>query len=178
MLAVLASVTYLVPSSPVAFPLSLDVQIDPVGDGRLLAATGERAADLRVAVGQLTLRRLPPLDALVAVLLWMLFWGLALPVVLHLRRVFAALQRGNLFGRDTVAALRRLGIALMVAFAGRTVLLLAGSVYALRYFASEGAALYPPTVQLSGILVGLVVIVAAEVLRQAADLQDEQALTI
>lgn len=176
--AVLATLTYLVPSSPVAFLLSVDVQLDPAGDGRILTAAGERAADVRTAVGQLAFRRLPPVDALVAVLLWTLYWSLALPVVFQLRKVFIALQDGSPFGRDTVTALRRLGVAVIVAYLVRALVNVAGALYVMRFFADEGASPYPLTINFSGIFVGLVLFVAAEVLRLGADMADEQALTV
>jgi Protein of unknown function (DUF2975) len=86
-------------------------------------------------------------------------------------------------GRPLVAAnavrTRRIGYAVIAAEIARSMAIYAGSRNAMRDFAIQGVTLHSrPSLDVSAIVAGLIILVIAQVFRKGARLEEEQSLTV
>ncbi|MGD8339789.1 MAG: DUF2975 domain-containing protein [Gammaproteobacteria bacterium] len=106
---------------------------------------------------------------------------IVLYVVLQLRNIFVRLSEGEAFAGDNVSRLRRVGITVIGAYlASPLVQYFAwGAVVDEISFTTDAIRLYPAfELNPIGMLIGLGALVLAGVIREAAELKEEQRLTV
>lgn len=112
-------------------------------------------------------------------MLVLLLMFIGLLVVYHLRKIFATLAVGTPFTGENVSRIRIIGIALIAGALLKNVIQIMNGIYLSRILSMPGVETAVNTrVDLTGILMGAVVIILAEVFRYGAYLQEEQDLTV
>ncbi len=160
-------------SLPVAFTIDADTH-------RLAApGIGVDEAELWSTQGQLVFS--PHSRAAVAAWTIVLIATLALVlwVLGQLRGIFYTLRRGTPFVPANTARIRRIGWAFIVGELGRLAFTFGSSRYAMSVFAVDGLHLgHRLDFDVFAIFSGLVILVLAEVFREATRIADEQSLTV
>ena len=101
--------------------------------------------------------------------------------LVQLRAIFNALSSGSLFAMENARRLLRVGIIVIAWYVVTPVMQYLGGQIVLEEFESgvEGLLLYPAAeLSVVGLLIGVALIAASGVLREASRMHDEQALTI
>lgn len=160
-------------SLPVAFAIDADTH-------RLAApAMGVDHAELWSTQGQLVFS--PHSSAAVAGWTIVLIGTLALVlwVIGQLRGIFFTLRRGTPFVPANTARIRRIGWAFIIGELGRLAFTFAASRYAMSTFTADGLRLgHRLDFDVFAIFSGLVILVLAEVFREATRIAEEQSLTV
>jgi hypothetical protein len=110
------------------------------------------------------------------IVIWL---GAALAIIYQLRQVFRTLVAGTPFVRANAVRIRFIGLVIVAMEVARFFILLGQSLFLKANFAFAGLSLSTiPRPNLGAILIGIVVLVIAEVFRQGTELREEQELTV
>lgn len=159
--------------------LMVQFELDPAAYGIVSETLGVEHPSIRKATGKLVFGSTNG-SLLIAYFGLVVVWlGAALAIIHQLRLVFRKLVDGQPFVRANAARIRVIGVVVIAMEIARFFLLLAQSAFLRSNFTFEGLTLnVVPRPNLGVILVGLVVLVIAEVFRQGAELREEQELTV
>jgi hypothetical protein len=106
-------------------------------------------------------------------------FGVAIWVLGQFRAVFRTLRDGHPFVADNATRIRRIGYAVILAAIGQATLDYIGMHYTMTHFSVQGLRFEAlPTLNIVGIMCGLIILVIAEVFREGTRLDEEQSLTV
>lgn len=176
--AVAAVTAHTLGQIPLTFPLGFAVQVSPA-DAPLVVDAGERSAEVRELVGSISFTTLPPAEFAGVATVWALERILALPVLWHLRRILDSLRSATPFREHNARRLRTLAITVIVVGLARGAIQVSLGVYASMALSTNDVAL-GAALRFSGttLLIGLGLLITAEVVRAGTALHDDQALTV
>lgn len=176
---VLASFFIDLPSSQVDIPVSFSL------DTRAFTVTapslGIEHAEFETARGDGKLKFTPPTRAMLAstagsllLLLAFVLWALG-----QLRAVFHTLRDGHPFVEANATRIRRIAYAVILGELARFSLAVIGNYYTMSHFSAQGLRFdIRPGVNVFAIVVGVIVLVIAEVFRAGTRLDEDQSLTV
>lgn len=159
--------------------LMVQFELDPAAYSIESTTLGVENARIRQAGGKLVFESTKGSLLLAYFGLVVVLLGAALAIIHQLRLVFRTLVDGQPFVGANATRIRVIGIVVIAMEIARFFLLLAQSAFLRDSFTFEGLTLSAfPRPNLGVILVGLVILVIAEVFRQGSELREEQELTV
>jgi hypothetical protein len=167
------------PRIEVTFDVPAAFRIEP--DAHPLTTLTSRVANVHLEAARGSLRFSPRSSGVVAwgaVFLIGVF-GVVIWVLGQFRAVFRTLRQGHPFVADNASRIRRIGYAVILAEIGRAALAYVGMHYTMTHFSVQGLQFEArPTLNIVGIMCGLIILVIAEVFREGTRLDEEQSLTV
>jgi hypothetical protein len=154
-------------------------------DTRTLRVTapslGITDVQIQDARGRALLKFRPPSGAFLAetALVPILFLGFILWVLGQLRAVFRTLRDAQPFVPANATRIRRIAYAVILGEITRSAMVFGGNYYVATHFSAEGLRFdIRPDLDVFAIILGLIILVIAEVFRAGTRLDEEQSLTV
>jgi hypothetical protein len=167
------------PRIEVGFAVPAAFSIDP--DAHPLTSLPSRLENVHLDAARGSLRFSPRSSGVVAggAIFLIAFFSMVIWVLGQFRAVFRTLREGHPFVADNAIRIRRIGYAVILAEIGLAALDYIGMHYTMTHFSVQGLRFEArPTLNIVGIMCGLIILVIAEVFREGTRLDEEQSLTV